>query len=243
MRRRGRRAGFTLIELLIAGAITALVLAMVGGILVSTLDTDQRIQEQLQREKTGYGILSILRRDLEGCYCYALGGPAFKGERSSEGYGAADRVSFVTVSLSPPDATTGRRPWFTRISYRLKSEGQGGVLSLYRSAVAHEGGDPLAAAPLGQVASGIKSLAFSYLDPKDKSWKDDEWSETDRVPLAVKVRLDLVPDESSQQNGSVAAEDVSNPNHFEMIVGLPTMLAPILPPAPVQPGAAPPPPK
>ncbi len=229
-----RRRGFTLLELLIAIAITALVMAMVGGILVSTLEAEQHVSERLATEKTGYGVLTLIRRDLEGCYVYALGGPAFKGERGADGP-QADRIAFVSASESAPDPETGKRAKLQRIGYRMKSDANlQGSLSLYRRAEAYTTGDPLAAGPYSLVASGLKGLQFAYLDPKDGTWKESEWKETDRIPLAVRIRLELQPTGAQAQQGGFISQ---GGDKFETIVGLSAAAAPFADP-PAQPNAA-----
>jgi type II secretion system protein J len=232
-----RRSGFTLLELLIAIAITALVMSMVGGILVSTLEADQHVNDKLATEKTGYGVISLIRRDLEGCYCYALGGPAFKGERGSDGP-QADRLAFVSASEAPPDPETGKRAKLQRIGYRMKSEGASGGLSLYRRAEGYTGGDALASGNYSLVASGLKGLQFSYLDPKDNAWKDSEWKETDRVPLAVKIKLELQPTGAQQQQGGFGFVGQGG-EKFESIVGLAAAAQPFVDPPAQAPGTTP----
>ncbi|MEZ0229546.1 MAG: type II secretion system protein GspJ [Planctomycetota bacterium] len=220
-----RTHGFTLLELIIAVAITALVMAMVGGILMSTLEADEKVSEALASEKVGYGVVSIIRRDLEACYSYALGAQAFKGERGTEG-SIADRIAFVSAVEGDPDPQTGRRAKFQRIGYRLKQEPSSNVLAVYRYAEPYTSAkdDPLAAGSYAFIATGIKSLKFSYLDGKDKTWKDDEWKETDRVPIAVRIKVELAPAPGKQDQqsgfGLNAAATV------ESTVAIPTMLAP-----------------
>lgn len=244
-----RRRGFTLLELVIAVAITALVMAMVGGILVSTLDTNERVVQALSTEKIGSGVVSLMRRDLEACYSYALGVAAFKGERGTEG-SFADRVYFVSTTQGDPDPQTGRRATFQKIGYRLKQDTGGtNTLSLYRYAVPYTSAkdDPLAPGPYAFVTTGLKSLKLSYLDPKDKSWKDDEWKETDRIPLAVRITVELVPPADQQQNqGGFSLQPSTT---VESLVAIPTVLTPIpdldpnAPAPPQQPGQQPQPPR
>ncbi len=219
-----RVRAFTLLELVIAVAITALVMAMVGGILMSTLEADEKVNQALSAEKVGYGVVSLIRRDLEACYTYALGAQSFKGERGTEG-SVADRMAFVSAVEGDPDPQSGRRPKFQRIGYRLKQEQNGNVLALYRYAEPYTStkDDPLAAGQYAFVATGLKSLKFSYLDGKDKTWKDDEWKETDRVPIAVKITVELVP---TGANKDTSGFGLNSATTVESTVAIPTVGAP-----------------
>ena len=238
-----RRRGFTLLELMIAIALTALVLAMVGGILVSTMEADQKIRDTLQTEKAGYGCLSLIRRDLEACYSYALGATAFKGDRGSAA-ATADQVAFVTATEGDPDPKTGLRPKLQSVGYKLQADptaNGSGALQLLRYATPYTStqNDPLAPGNYSLVASGIKSFKLSYLDPKDRQWHDDEWDQTDRVPLAVKVSIELMP--PSQQQGSPSSSSFGvNPSWtYASAVSLPTYFSP-LPDQQLAPGQQPP---
>lgn len=231
------RAGFTLLELVISVAITALVMAMVGGILMSTLEADEKVNQSLASEKVGYGVVSLMRRDLEACYSYGLGAAAFKGERGTEG-GIADRIAFVAAVEGEPDPQTGRRAKFQRIGYRLKQEASSNILALYRYAESYGStkDDPLAAGNYAFVATGLKSLKISYLDPKDKTWKDDEWKETDRVPLAVKIVVELAPSPDKQDQGGFGLTPAAS---VESTVAIPTVSEPAVDADPNTPGQPP----
>ena len=84
--------------LTIAVALMALVLAMVGGIFLSVINTREKVQESLDADKAGYGLLATMRRDLTGVYAYALGGQAFLGEDDEFGGRAKDAIFFVTTA-------------------------------------------------------------------------------------------------------------------------------------------------
>ena len=230
-----RRAGFTMIELLIAMALTAVVMAAVGGILVSTLEADQRVADTLSTEKQGYGTLSLIRRDLEACYSYALGVPAFEGDRGGV---SADTIKFVTAVEGDPDQT-GRRPKLQKIAYKVQQDQSGSqTVSLLRAADPYTKttDDPLGASTFSLVVSGLKTVKFSFLDPNDHQWKDDEWKQNDRVPLAVKVTIEIVPPSSQQSSPGFGLVPTTT---FSSTVGIPTVFAPVFD-QPVQPGTQPP---
>ena len=223
-----------MIELLLAMALTAVVMAAVGGILVSTLEADQRVADTLATEKQGYGVLSLMRRDLEACYSYALGVPAFEGDRGS----GADTIKFVTAVEGDPDQT-GRRPKLQKIAYKVQPDSSGSqTVSLLRAAdpFTKTTDDPLGASAFALVASGLKSIKLSYLDPNDRQWKDDEWKQNDRVPLAVKISIEILP--PSAQQGAPGFGLVPTTT-FSSTVGIPTVFAPTFD-QPQQPGTQPP---
>lgn len=236
-RRRGRR-GFTLIEVMLTVAITATVFAMIGGILLSVISSSERIEKLLRTEKAGYGILSTLRRDLTGVYAYSLGGPAFKGEDKDAGGREADRLTFVTTARVLPAEDGQPPPTLVEVGYRLReSEQEGAGLSLFRRAAAYEG-DPLdGPGDYVEVFTGIESFQLTYLDPEDEEWKES-WTESDALPLAVKVELKLVLSEAERAEAEASGVDIPEPL-YQMIVGIPTKAAPTADPAPEQPAAPP----
>lgn len=213
-------------ELLVAIAITAMVFAMVSAILFSVLSANDKVEEKLRTEKAGYGCLSLLRRDLEACYCYGLGGPALLGEKASESGKQADRITLVVAALGPPD-DKGRITQFQKVGYRL-SAGEGGAegLGLYRHAQAYNPGDDLAAGgEFSLVYQGIESLKLAYYDGKEKRWVDDEWKEQERVPRAVRVELVLAHDKGHEE--AARAANVELPQlKFQIVVGILSAAAP-----------------
>ena len=160
-----RARAFTLIEVLMTIAITAMVFAMIGGILLSVISAGENIGDKLRTEKAGHGILGVVRRDLAGVYAYGLGGLAFRGEDEQEGGKAADRLAFVTTAdVIPPDEQ-GRRPKLAEVGYRLRAE-EGGILSLYRRASAFEPpGRPGARSPRPATTCGARTATRSWSTP------------------------------------------------------------------------------
>lgn len=216
--------GFTLIEVLMTVAITAIVMAAVGTILVGVLDAGKNIEETSRDEKAGYGILSVLRRDLAGAYGYALGGPAFKGEDESDSGRDADRLDFVTTADVLVDEN-GISPRLVEVGYRLKSATveDRTVLVLYRRA-SPLSGDPLESdTEYTELYGFVEAFNLQYLDPETQDWVDS-WEET-TLPPAVKVELKLTPDEERKR----AAEEEGvtlEPSTYTTVIGLPTRAEP-----------------
>jgi type II secretion system protein J len=230
-RRAPARAAFTLLEVMLTVAITATVFAMLGTILFSTIQASEQIERKLRTEKAGYGVLTTLRRDLTGCYAYALGGPAFKGADKQAGNRKADELRFVTTARILPATDDQPAPTLAEVGYVLQdSEDTTRGLTLFRRAAPFEG-DPLqGSGDFVEIYTGVESLELTYLDPEDKDWKES-WDEPDTLPLAVKVELELTV--TAEERAAAEAEQVELPSpKFSMIVGLAARAAPKADPAP-----------
>jgi hypothetical protein len=221
-------------EIVITVAITAMVFAMVSAILFSVLDASELVNEKLQTEKVGYGCLSLLRRDVEATYAYALGTPALKGERGTEGGKEGDRLWLLVARMSAPDAS-GNSSRFQKVAYRVAASGDKGVLGLYRRAAPWQpGDDPLSGGEYSLVYQGISMFALSYFDPKEKKWVDGDWKETDRIPRAVRIQVELARDPNREATAAATGVDLP-PLHFETIAGITAYSD--MPPPPQDPAA------
>lgn len=230
---RTRRAGFTLLEVMLTVAITATLFAAVGGILFQIINASEQIELKLRTEKAGYGVLTTLRRDLTGCYAYALGGPAFKGDDKQVGSRKADELLFVTTAKVLPATDDQPAPPLAEVGYKLQeAEDASRGLTLFRRAVALEG-DPLKGGDFVEVYTGIESFELTYLDPEDKDWKP-EWEKPDVLPLAVKLELELVVTDAERAAAEAEQVELASPK-FSMIVGIPVRANPKADPAPQAP--------
>lgn len=220
--RAGRR-GFTLIEMMVAVALMAMVLSMVGGILLSVINTREKVQDSLDSDKAGYGLLATIRRDLTGVYAYALGGPAFRGTNEEEDGRPADRLDFVTTA-DVADSSDGIKPRLVEVGYRIQKETEGQRLILYRRASGYEG-DPLkGGGSYTGLYVGVHSLDIQYFDDEDKDWKE-EWAHAKRLPTAVKVVLELSPKETERIAAQAEGRELAV-SRYEMIVGIPSQAEP-----------------
>ena len=235
-RQRSSLRGFTLIEIMMTVAITAMVFAMIGGILLSVIKASEKIELKLRTEKAGYGALSLIRRDLTGVYAYALGGMAFRGQNNDEGGHDADQLYFVTTA-NVIETEDGVPPRLVEVGYQFSDEDDG--LVMYRRAAPLEG-DPLAGeGDFVEILNGVESFNVEYLDPEDSAWKEGVWNNPDRLPLAVKVRLELALSEAQQIQAEQNEVEIPPPL-YEMTIGIPADASPNVgqPPAdqPGQPG-------
>jgi prepilin-type N-terminal cleavage/methylation domain-containing protein len=214
--------GFTLIEIMMTVAITAMVFAMIGGILLSVIKASEKIELKLRTEKAGYGALSLIRRDLTGVYAYALGGVAFRGENNDEGGKDADKLRFVT-SANVVETEDGVPPRLVEVGYQFSAEDDG--LVMFRRAAPLDG-DPLAGdGEYVEILNGIESFNLEYLDPKDLDWKEGVWETADSLPLAVKIRLELMLTEAQRIQAEQNEVEIPPPL-YEMTVGIPADASP-----------------
>lgn len=214
---------FTLIEMMVAVALMAMVLSMVGGILLSVINTREKVQDSLDSDKAGYGLLATLRRDLTGVYAYALGGPAFLGDNEEEDGRPADRIHFVTTA-DVSESSDGLKPRLVEVGYRLEKAREGDQLILYRRASGYEG-DPLkGGGSYTGLYVGVHSFEIQYYDEEEKDWKE-EWKHAKRLPLAVKVVLEISPKEVERIAAQAEGREL-NISRYEMIVGIPSQAEP-----------------
>ncbi len=221
--RSGSGRGFTLIEMMVAVALMAMVLSMVGGILLSVLNTREKVQDSLDSDKAGYGLLATIRRDLTGVYAYGLGGPAFRGTNEEEEGRPGDRIDFVTTA-DVSDSSDGIKPRLVEVGYRIQKEAEGERLILYRRASGYEG-DPLkGGGSYTGLYVGVHSLDIQYFDDEDKDWKE-EWAHPKRLPIAVKIVLELSPKEIERIAAQAEGRELAV-SRYEMIVGIPSQAEP-----------------
>lgn len=215
---RAVRRGFTLIEMMLSVALTALIFAMIGGVLLSVIQARDGVEDMLLQDKGGYGVLNTLRRDLTGVYAYQLGALAFKGEDKEQNGRPADELHFVTTADVAEADESGRKPRLVEVGYRMKEADEGDAIVLFRRASGLEG-DPLTGGgPYSAIYQKVWSLDITYLD-KDKNWQE-KWEDPKNLPLAVKVVLELLPDEVEKIAAEQEGREMRIPK-YQMTVGIP----------------------
>jgi type II secretion system protein J len=188
----GARA-FTLIEITLALAVSAIVLAAIGGVFYSAVRLRERTMAMVDEAAPLQQTISLLRRDLKGA---VLPGGVMAGAMQS---------GVVSGNLSQLDGieiytTTGiindAGPWgdLQKVTYQLQDPTTGprtGGRDLIRSVtrnllstVAEEADDQW-------LMGNVQDLQFAYFD--GTAW-NDTWDSTTgqtNLPTAVRVRLQL----------------------------------------------------
>ncbi len=175
-----RIAGFTLIEMIITIGIFGMVMSMAYQILSQTMRAEQRITKNTRTGKIGQGILTQMRRDLQGLVWRSYGSSVFLGIDGGSGEDAADEIHFITTSPVPTpdedlDLYAGEA---ASVGYVLKQGSEGlGILFRRVKYELHE--NPLDDGEYFEVYQHVQGLEIRYLGPEDE-WLD-EWDPTDEL--------------------------------------------------------------
>src|SRR4051812_39356579 len=110
-RTKTRRSAFTLMEVMLAMAVSAIVLAAIGGIFFSAVRLRERTTAMLDAAAPLHQALGVMRNDLRGALPPGPGtlplAGNFKTETLSGGAAQTDRITFFTSSGTLSD----RAPW------------------------------------------------------------------------------------------------------------------------------------
>jgi len=198
-RRPARSGAFTLIELIVALVILVIVLGMAYRILENSLRTEQWIEKENLPEKVGQGIMTLIRRDLEGTIHQDLGtDQVFEVIDGGSGEQARDEIHFyTTVEKTPLEDPAGRsldpqedERSITAVSYFLK-ENQKGLFTLFRREASASEADPFQGANgiNYEIYDKVKSLSILCFDSQiDREAVEIPWLEVwdsrQRIQLA-----------------------------------------------------------
>ncbi len=186
------RRGFTLLEVLLAVALTALVFALLGGVVVGIIDAERRVTERTQATKYASGILNIMSADLQACYIYQQDN-GFMGQSGSE-----PQLHFITTRDGLPDPETGVRPSTTEVSYILEeTDDSDGLYTLYRRTQSPVDETPFEGGTAFEVYDRILEFTPEF-QTADGAWLSD-WQATDKLPWAVRITLKLIDAEALPQ--------------------------------------------
>jgi len=108
--RSNARAGFTLIEIVLAVALVALVMAVVYGVVISTIQAAERIDELTHGSEIGPAILAQIREDVGAAFLPGTDQDYFVGQERS----GRDRLDFVSSTAVFAAETPMSEPRSTR---------------------------------------------------------------------------------------------------------------------------------
>lgn len=190
--------GFTLLEMLLALAVSAIVLAGIGGVFYSAMRLRERTAALVDESAPLYRAFGLLRRDLQGVL--PPGGTMagdFRVGTLTSGNGASVGIQFTTTTGVLKDDV----PWgdVQEVTYELR-EPVMRTNGLGRDLIRTISRNLLTTSTLDYneqwLMGNVQKLDFSCFD--GTNWRDLwDTSLTDtNVPTAVRVQIQLVADDS-----------------------------------------------
>lgn len=194
MTRPSSSRGFTLVELMIAVSVLAVMMTLVYGVVVSSVQAAQRVEEISAGTEVGPAILTRIRADLEAAFLPKEGDYFLGYDRKGAG-GDRDRLDFVSAVLGYGPERDGDVPSFhsvNELGYQLRDHPtEPGVGVLYRREDFFLDAEPLKGGRLVELYDRVTVFDVEYWD--GKQWRA-QWSaktEKNKLPRAVRVRLTL----------------------------------------------------
>jgi len=209
MRKRAprREGGFTLVELMLSVVLVAIMMSIIYGVVVSTIQAAERIEEITTGTEVGPAIVNQIRSDLEAAIVPDKEKDWFFGIDRKGAAGDRDRVDFlasVTAFGAEDSQSEPRFHTINEVGYAvIDSQTRPGEMSLYRREDFWIDAEPLKGGRLTELYDRVTHFDVQYRD--GENWVG-EWSskkKEGKLPEAIKVNLRLrVPDKLAE--GGVA---------------------------------------
>ncbi len=190
-----RARGFTLLELMLAMLLIAVMMTIVYGIVISTLEAQSRVEEVTAGSEIGPAILSRVRQDIEAAMVFDKERDWFFGVDRQGSWGQRDRIDFVAAAESYGAEDSQSDPRFQSINevgYSVvESQDRPGEGVLYRREDYWMDAEPLKGGRLTALYDRVTGFDVQYFD--GQQWVMD-WSSKQgggKLPDAVKVTLTL----------------------------------------------------
>jgi len=198
-RRHSRVEGFTLIEIVLAVALCTLVMALVYGVVLSTIQAAERVDELTHGSEIGPAILAQIREDVGAAFMPGEDQDFFVGQERS----GRDRLDFVSSAAVYASESPGAEPAIhsiNEIGYQVK-EGPSPEdgLVLYRRVDPFVDAEPLRGGRLTAIAEKVLSFKVAYWNGAD--WLTSWVSSKQERPLPSSIRIELkllVPDRKAE---------------------------------------------
>lgn len=193
-------AGFTLIEIVLAVALCALVMTLIYGVLISTIQAAERVEELTHGTEIGPAILAQIRDDVGGAFLPADDQDYFVGQERA----GRDRLDFVSSAAVFAPETPGGEPTIhsvNEIGYQVKDgpSPEDGLV-LYRRVDPFIDAQPLQGGRLTALAEKVLSFKVTYWGGGTEwltSWVSSKQENT--LPDSIRIELRLrVPDRKAE---------------------------------------------
>ncbi len=190
-----RTRGFTLLELMLAMLLIAVMMTIVSGVVIATLEAQARIEEVTAGSEIGPAILSRLRQDIEAAMVFDKERDWFFGVDRRGSWGERDRLDFVSAAEAYGAEDSQSDPRFQSINevgYSvIESQSRPGEGILYRREDYWMDAEPLKGGRLTGLYDRVTHFDVQYFD--GQQWVSD-WSSKQaggKLPDAVKITLKL----------------------------------------------------
>jgi len=209
---RRRRAGFTLIEIFLAISLVAIIMAIAYGMVVSTVQAQERIEETTLGTEIGPVILNQFRQDVESAFVPDKDKDWFLGQDRKGSIGDRDRLDlFASIPAFGADDAYAE-PRFhnvNEIGYIIDDNRQRpGELVLYRREDYFIDDEPMKGGKMTAVYDRVQAFDVQYWD--GEKWVESWSSKASEGKLPVGVRLImrlLIPNKAAE--GGVVARTYS----------------------------------
>ena len=196
-----RPAAFTLVEVMLALAVSAIVLAAIGGVFFSALRLRDRTSAMLDASVPLYQALAVMRRDLQGTLPPGSSALPVAGDFKADSQGGVGSEGARLQLFTSSGQIRQNEPWgdVQEVIYELRDStdrARGGkdlVRTLTRNVLATGYPDETEQSLL----SHIQNLEFACYDGTD--WRDswDTSMANTNLPMAVRVRIQMLSDSSN----------------------------------------------
>ena len=191
------RRGFTILELMLTIGLVALIMSIVYGILRSTVQSVNKIEQTMQGVDVGPAILAQIREDLEGVILLDPEVEQFLGQDKQESVGDRDRIDFLTTTLAYDREDEDSEMKFfglNEVGYQVKANPDEGSLGiLYRRLDPFVDEDPLRGGKLVELYDRVVNFNIEYVEDPEKD-PVEKWSSEENegeLPRAFIVELEI----------------------------------------------------
>jgi prepilin-type N-terminal cleavage/methylation domain-containing protein len=193
---RPARGGFTLVEIMLSVLLLSIIMTIIYGVVVSTIEAAQRVEEINQAGEIGPAILGQMREDLEGAFLLPKIPESFVSIPKRGTSGDRDRIDFVTSRMAYGTRVDGGDPSFqspNEVGYQVvESKTDPSLGILYRRQDYFVDNEPLRGGQLTELYDRVRSFRVEFWN--GQQWMSD-WNskrEKNTLPVAVRIQLKLL---------------------------------------------------
>ena len=183
-----------MVELMLAVLILAIMMSIIYGVVVSTVNAARRVEEITAASEIGPAILTQIRADLEAAFL-PKEGEYFVATKRAGGGNARDRIDLVSGVMAYGSENEIEEPRFhsiNEVGYQtIDSRKDPSVCILYRREDYFIDSDPLKGGRLTELYDRVRSFSLRFLE--GEVWRNDWNSKTQKgLPKAVEIELKIV---------------------------------------------------